>query len=194
MNNESKICFVTGNQHKFQEAKKILSEYGLNLEMVKAKMLEIQNNDIMTIAVTSIKEAHTRVSGPIIVEDAGLFIKQLNDFPGPYSAYVYQTLGCKGILKLLEGQVDRDAEFRSAVAYTDDAIMPSVKIFLGIVKGKISVKVCGKQGFGFDPIFMPEELNKTFGEIRLEQKSKYSHRAMALKEFASWYLGDTILT
>lgn len=191
MNKERKIYFVTGNQHKFQEAKKILSEYGLNLEIAKTKMLEVQNNDIMTIAVTSVKEAQTRISGPIIVEDAGLFIKQLNDFPGPYSAYVYQTLGCKGILKLLEGQIDRTAEFRSAVAYTDDAIMPSVKIFLGVVKGKISVKICGTQGFGFDPIFIPQELDKTFGEIRLEEKSKYSHRAIALKEFASWYLGDT---
>ena len=191
MNDERKIKFVTGNRNKFQEAKLILSEYNLELEMVKTKMFEVQNDDIEIIAKTSVKEAQTRVSGPIIVEDAGLFIKELNGFPGPYSAYIHQTLGCKWILKLLEGFEERTAEFKSVVAHTKDATTLTVKIFLGVVKGEISREVCGKRGFGFDPIFIPEQLDRTFGEIRLEEKSKYSHRAMALKEFASWYIANT---
>lgn len=182
---------MTGNRNKFQEAKLILSEYDLELEMVKEKMLEIQNDDIEIIAKTSIKEAQTRVSGPIIVEDAGLFIKELNGFPGPYSAYTHQTLGCKWILKLLDGVEDRTAEFKSAVAYTKDAKSPTVKTFQGVVKGEISKKMCGDTGFGFDPIFIPEQLDRTFGEIRLDEKTKYSHRGMALKEFASWYIANT---
>ena len=178
---------MTGNPNKFQEAKLILSEYNLELEMVKTKMLEVQNDDIEIIANTSVKEAQTRVSGPIIVEDAGLFIKELNGFPGPYSAYIHKTLGCKWILKLLDGLEDRTAEFKSAVAHTKDAATPTVKIFLGVVKGEISREMRGDLGFGFDPIFIPEQLDRTFAEIRLDEKSKYSHRAMALKEFASWY-------
>tara|TARA_Y100000294_G_scaffold134217_1_gene126814 strand:+ start:142 stop:687 length:546 start_codon:yes stop_codon:yes gene_type:complete len=178
---------VTGNPNKFQEAKLILSEYNLELEMVKTKMIEVQNDDIEIIANTSVKEAQTRVSGPIIVEDAGLFIKELNGFPGPYSAYIHKTLGCKWILKLLDDLEDRTAEFKSVVAHTKDATTPTVKIFLGVVKGEISREMRGDLGFGFDPIFIPEQLDRTFAEIRLDEKSKYSHRAMALKEFASWY-------
>ncbi len=191
MNNERKIKFVTGNRNKFQEAKLILYEYDLELEMVKVKKLEVQNDNIEIISKTSVKEAQTRISGSIIVEDAGLFIKELNGFPGPYSAYIHQTLGCKWILKLLEGIEDRTAEFKSAVAYAKDATTPTVKIFLGIVRGEISREMCGDQGFGFDPIFIPEQLDRTFGEIGIEEKSKYSHRAMALRQFASWYIANT---
>lgn len=156
--------------------------------MVKSKKVEIQNNDIVTIAATSLKEVQKRISGPIIVEDSGLYISSLNGFPGPYSAYVYETLGCEGILKLLEGQINREAEFRSAVAYTENTITSSIKIFLGITKGKISEKICGKQGFGFDPIFLSIKMDKTFGEIGIDEKNKYSHRAIAMNDFVSWYL------
>tara|TARA_B100001971_G_scaffold107270_1_gene98648 strand:+ start:341 stop:916 length:576 start_codon:yes stop_codon:yes gene_type:complete len=190
LNDERKIKFVTGNLSKFQEAKLILSEYDLELEMEKTKMPEIQNDDIEIIAKTSVKEAQKRVSGPIIVEDAGLFINELNGFPGPYSAYVHKTLGCKWILKILEGVEDRTAEFKSAIAYLKDVKTPTAIIFQGIVKGEISREMCGDRGFGFDPIFIPEKLDRTFGEIRLEEKSKYSHRAMALKGFASWYIAN----
>lgn len=191
MNDERKIKFVTGNINKFQEAQLILSEYNIELEMENTKMPEIQSDDIEIIAKTSIIEAQTRVSGPIIVEDAGLFIKKLNGFPGPYSAYVQKTLACKGILKLLEGVEERTAEFKSVVSYIKDTATPKVKIFHGSVKGKISREIRGNQGFGFDPIFIPKQLDRTFGETRLEDKSKYSHRAMALKGFASWYIANT---
>ncbi len=182
------VRFVTGNRHKFQEAQRILSSYSFEIEMVKEKTLEVQDKDLETIAATSVRDAKNRVSGPIIVEDAGLFIESLNSFPGPYSAYVYETLGCEGVLKLLEGQEDRRAEFRSAIAYIDDLMKPAVKIFLGVATGRISMEMRGSYGFGFDPVFIPEEQSSTFGEMSLEEKNRYSHRAKSLKAFASWYL------
>jgi len=191
LNDEKKIKFVTGNLNKFQEAKLILSEYNFELEMDKTKIQEIQNDEIEIIGKISVKEAQTRVSGPIIMEDAGLFIKELNGFPGAYSAYVHKTLGCKWILKLLESVENRTAEFKSVIAYAKDAETPTIKIFKGIVKGKISRKMFGYRGFGFDPIFIPEQLGRTFGELGLEEKNKYSHRSMALKRFASWYIANT---
>ena len=182
---------MTGNKNKFQEAQLILMEYDLELEMENTKIPEIQSNDIEIIAKTSVIEAKKRVSGSIIVEDAGLFIKKLNGFPGPYSSYVQKTLGCKGILKLLEGVEERTAEFKSAVAFIKDTATPKVKIFHGVINGEISKEMRGKQGFGFDPIFIPNQLDRTFGEIRVKEKSKYSHRAMALKGFASWLNANT---
>ena len=84
--------------------------------------------------------------------------------------------------------MSRDAEFRSVIAYTENKKTSNIKIFLGITKGKISEKICGTQGFGFDPIFLPLQIDKTFGEIDLTEKNKYSHRAIAINNFASWYL------
>ena len=188
MNINNKIYFVTGNPNKFKEANQILSKHHIQLEMINSKKKEIQNNDIAVIAKTSLKETQKRVSGPVIVEDSGLYISSLHGFPGPYSAYVYETLGCDGILNLLRDQVSRDAEFRSVIAYTENKKTSNIKIFLGITKGKISEKICGTQGFGFDPIFLPLQIDKTFGEIDLTEKNKYSHRAIAINNFASWYL------
>lgn len=190
MSRSRRIGFVTGNLHKFQEAHTILSQHGLDLKMMKADLLEIQADDLAQIAVASIRDAQNRVSGPIIVEDAGLFVEALNGFPGPYSAYVYRTLGCEGILRLLEGSQTREAEFHSVIAYTDNASATGAKTFLGVTKGRISKEMRGAHGFGFDPIFIPTGLDQTFAEVGVEEKNRRSHRAHALKAFASWYLSD----
>jgi len=122
---------------------------------------------------------------PMIVEDAGLFINTLNGFPGPYSSYVYRTLGIDGTIKLINDKDDKKAEFRSIVAFGDSSI---IKTFQGVVRGMISIQPRGRSGFGFDPIFVPKGSEKTFAEMSLEDKNRYSHRAIALKKFARWYV------
>jgi len=188
--NREYVKFLTGNKHKFQEAYGILSPLGLEIEIVDAKGMEFQDDDINIIASSSAKVAKKTISGPLIVEDAGLFIRNLNNFPGPYSSYVYKTLGCEGILKLMADVGDRNAEFRSAVAYIDDVTAPVAKIFSGSIKGVISYTSSGINGFGFDPIFVPTCSDLTFGEMELGAKSKISHRGESLRLFASWYLAN----
>jgi XTP/dITP diphosphohydrolase len=126
---------------------------------------------------------------PIIVEDAGLFIGALNGFPGPYAAYAYKTIGNRGLLRLMENVENRKAEFQSVVAYFD-AEPKSPICFKGEVAGEIVKEErrgdC-KSGFGFDPIFKPASCNKTFAEMSLTEKNKYSHRAKAFRNFAEWY-------
>jgi XTP/dITP diphosphohydrolase len=156
--------------------------------MMNEKTLEIQADDLPEIAITSAIEAQHHVAGPIIVEDAGLFIGSLNGFPGPYSAYAYRTLGCKGILMLIEQSRKRDAEFQSVIAYTDDRSTQQVRTFLGVVRGEISEEIRGDHGFGFDPIFIPSSFDLTFAEINVNDKNMISHRARSLEAFASWYL------
>jgi len=120
------------------------------------------------------------------VEDAGLFIEALNGFPGPYSHYVYQTIGTRGILKLMRNVDQRDSHFRSVVVFCDTD--ESLKTFRGETPGKIGQEERGSLGFGFDPIFEPLEApGKTFAEMTLMEKGKYSHRAKALRKFAEWY-------
>jgi len=181
------IFFATGNLHKFNEARKILAEYDISVAMLKIKTLEIQSDDIEEIAKASVLNATREVNLPTIVEDAGLFIEALNGFPGPYSSYTYRTIGVHGILKLLKGVENREAQFRSVVAFYDPS-NESLKCFQGIVEGVIARKPKGCSGFGFDPIFEPKEyIGKTFGEMSIEEKNRFSHRAKALRKFAEWY-------
>lgn len=180
--------FVTGNVHKYQEARNILSKSNLATAMLNLETTEVQADDIETVAKTSALEAAQRSNLPVFVEDAGLFIKSLNGFPGPYSSYVYRTLDNRGVLKLMKNIRRRDAYFRSIVAFCDPNRQFRIKWFTGKVDGRITYEERGKQGFGFDPIFEPStEGGKTFAQMTLKEKNRYSHRAQALRRFATWY-------
>lgn len=180
------IFFVTENVHKFNEARSVLAEYDIAAAMVKMRTLEVQDDDIENIARVRVLYAVREVNLPVIVEDAGLFIDALGGFPGPYSSYVYRKIGLGGILKLLNGVSNRSARFRSVVAFCDPN--NNLRCFHGVVEGRITLEVRGFGGFGFDPIFEPNELpGKTFGEMTTEEKCRISHRARALREFAKWY-------
>ena len=178
--------FVTGNIHKFNEACHVLAEYKVATALLRVKASEIQDDNIENIAKASVMDAVERCRLPIFVEDAGLFIDALNGFPGPYSSYVYRTIGTKGILKLMKEVEKRDAYFHSVVAFCSPKESP--KCFHGKVKGKISQEERGNSGFGFDPIFKPSSSpNRTFAEMTTEEKNKFSHRAQTLRKFAEWY-------
>ncbi|MEM1524857.1 MAG: XTP/dITP diphosphatase [Nitrososphaerales archaeon] len=184
-----KIYFATSNIHKFTEVSNILSKYGINVIMVRRKILEIQSDNLIEIATQSLYNAlKSGTKTPLILEDSGLFIRSLNGFPGPYSSYVYRTIGLNGILKILEGVEDRQAEFKSVIAFADKSM--NIKSFIGVVKGRISYEARGTYGFGFDPIFIPNHLSKTFGEMPPQEKNKYSHRAKALMKFINWSLKE----
>jgi XTP/dITP diphosphohydrolase len=184
------VFFASGNINKFNEARSILSQYGVAVGMLRLKGDEIQSESLKEIAETSVKNAYQRCQLPIFVEDAGLFIDVLNGFPGPYAAYVYNTIHNSGILKLMEKTQDRHAKFKSVIAFCDDQTKGKPVCFDGESKGEITSaerKEQGKSGFGFDPVFQPEGSAKTFAEMTIEEKNGYSHRAMAIRKFAKWY-------
>jgi XTP/dITP diphosphohydrolase len=183
------VFFATGNVHKFNEARNLFAKLGIAVGMLRVKGIELQSDSLVEIAQASAREAFDLSRLPIIVEDAGLFIKALKGFPGPYAAYVYKTLGNGGMLKLMEKVDDRRAVFRSAIAYCDSKTEVPV-VFKGVAKGEITVKErrgSGKSGFGFDPVFSPSGSIKTFAQMSLEEKNSFSHRANAIRKFAEWY-------
>jgi XTP/dITP diphosphohydrolase len=184
------VFFATGNIHKFDEARSILTGLDIAVGMLKMKDVEIQSDNLVEIAKLSAQDAFKRCHLPLIVEDAGLFIDALRGFPGSYAAYAYQTIGNKGLLKLMENVEDRKAFFRSAIAYCDSEAGKSM-VFEDEAEGEITVderRGSGKSGFGFDPIFRPCGSEKTFAEMTLEEKNGFSHRAKAVRKFADWYV------
>jgi XTP/dITP diphosphohydrolase len=178
----SELFFVSSNENKFQEAERILSNLGVKINFSKTTLEEIQSSSLSEIAEQKVISAYELVQKPVIIEDDGLFIDSLNGFPGPYSSYVYDTIGNKGIMNLLENFEFRNAQFVSIIAYLDDN--DSVKLFESSIPGKISSAI-KKGGWGYDPIFIPEKQNKTYAE--LDDKNKLSHRYEALKKFANWF-------
>jgi len=178
--------FVTSNIHKFQEARRVLSEYKIATAKLKVGAVEIQDDNLENIAKFSALDAVKNCGLPIFVGDSGLFVEALNGFPGPYSAYVYRTVGTKGILKLMKNIENRDAYFQSVIAFSSPEEQPTC--FSGKVEGKISLQELGTSGFGYDPIFIPLEGDgRTFAEMTTTEKNLYSHRAEALRKFAEWY-------
>jgi len=180
------LIFVTGNRHKFEEISEIVANHGIKIEMNDLPCKEIQADKIEEVACQSAVDACNLLGKPCFVEDAGLFVSALRGFPGPYSSYVFRTIGNDGLLKLMVNTKNRRAEFRSAISYCE----PNLKAmtFTGRVVGKISLKTRGSHGFGFDPIFIPSEGDgRTFAEMTIAEKSAISHRARAGKKFLKWY-------
>ncbi len=179
--------FVTTNVHKLNEARQVLAEQGLAAAMLRIEAIEVQSDHLEEIAEASVRDAVEKSGLPVLVEDAGLFIEALKGFPGPYSSYVYRTLGTKGILKLMEGIAKRNAYFHSVVVFHSPE-QASPQCFHGKVEGELAVKERGNQGFGYDPIFEPRAgTGKTFAEMTTAEKNRFSHRALAIRKFAAWY-------
>ncbi|MDO8727123.1 MAG: XTP/dITP diphosphatase [Candidatus Methanoperedens sp.] len=175
-----KIIFVTGNAHKVKEASNILLKLGITVEQNNCGYPELQEDELEKIAAYGAECAADHLGGEVMVDDSGLFIRALGGFPGPYSAYVFDTLGNERILKMMEGGTDRAAVFRCVIGYC----RPGEKalLFSGEVEGEISLVGRGDAGFGYDPIF--EVGGRTFGDMGDYEKNLLSHRYRALLKFA----------
>ena len=173
------VAFVTSNVNKYEEAEKILAEFGIKLGHWQRDLIEIQDDSLRKIAVQKAQDAYNQIKEPLIVEDDGLFIDSLSGFPGPFSSYVFKTIGNNGILKMIGD--NRGAQFVSVIVFRD---AHSYTSFESKVAGTISKNIQGN-GWGYDPIFVPENQNKTYAE--LSEKNKLSHRYESLKKFADWF-------
>lgn len=180
------VYFATGNQGKFVEAAHIAKVFGVVLKRMKSEKIEIQSDKLEDIVVFAAKCASETARHAVLAEDAGLFVKRLRGFPGPYSAYVFKTLGINGVLNLLKGERDRRASFRAVVSYARPRNPPVS--FEGEVKGIITGKARGSRGFGFDPIFTPiQSGGRTFAQMDTLEKNLLSHRAKAFVKFFTWF-------
>ena len=157
--------------------------YNIEIEFVKFESIEIQSNSLDEIAKQKARDAYRKIVRPLIVEDTGLFIDSLRGFPGPYSSYVLGTIGNQGILDLLSNRTSRVALFRSIVAYMDENCN---RVFSGDTRGTIGDRIT-KGGWGYDPIFIPEDSSVTYGQMGITNKIAISHRTKALNNFAKWY-------
>jgi XTP/dITP diphosphohydrolase len=181
MTDLKKINLLTGNTGKLKEIKRWLEPLGIEVTLLDKEFIETQVGSLEEVifqGMEIIKEKED-IQEPFIKDDSGLFIDDLNGFPGVYSSYFQGTVGNDGILKLMEGRKNRTARFKTVIGL----MIPGkgVSMFSGECVGTISDEIRGKQGFGYDPIFIPEGEDRTFAEMSLEDKNKISHRIRAIK-------------
>lgn len=181
-----RLYFITGNSGKLQELKNKLKQLQIEVVQHNIGYPEPQVDTLEEVARFGVDYIQRQgIDHPFILEDAGLFIKPLNDFPGVYSKYVFLTIGLDGILELIKEKKDRSAEFQSVIAYAEPKGEPL--LFKGVCKGSLSFQQKGSNGFGYDPIFIAENNNMTFAEMDTEQKNKVSHRGRAVEKLVDFF-------
>lgn len=181
------LVFATNNRHKLEEV-----SAKLNGEIQLLTLEDIGcHDDIEETGLTfeenaSIKSRYVYDHYQLncFGDDSGLIIDALNGEPGIYSArYAGQhgnhAANIKKVLKKLEGVENRKARFKSVISLIWNG---DEHFFEGIVEGTISQQPIGTEGFGYDPIFLPDGYDTTFGEMSLEKKNKFSHRALAVEK------------
>lgn len=179
-----KIVFATNNQHKLEEIRKItqgsleilsLTDIGCNEEIDETGNTLNEN---ALIKATYVKE---RYGYDCFADDTGLEVDALEGAPGVYSAR-YAGEACRPednmekLLAEMKETENRRAQFRTVIALRCNG---ENHLFEGVIRGSIIREKKGNEGFGYDPIFMPEGYDKTFAELGTEVKNQISHRAVA---------------
>ncbi|MBQ2275431.1 MAG: RdgB/HAM1 family non-canonical purine NTP pyrophosphatase [Lachnospiraceae bacterium] len=186
-----KIIFATGNQHKMEEIKSIMADLPYEILSMKEAgiSIDIEENGTTFEENSLIKaRAIMNIAKEIVLaDDSGLEVDALNKEPGIYSSrYLgedtpYEVKN-QEIIKRLEGveEEKRTARFVCAVA----AVFPDGRevVKRGTVEGIIGYEAKGENGFGYDPIFIPENSEKTLAQFSSEEKNQISHRKRALEQ------------
>lgn len=181
------LAFITGNAGKVTELRLLAEPLGFKVTQDARGYPEVQADSLAQVC--SAGADHLLASGlkpPFLLEDSGLFVSALNGFPGVYSRHALDTIGCRGLLKLLVDVEEelRSAAFRAHVLYVDAAGQRHA--FEGTCKGRIAARPAGSSGFGFDPVFIPAGAGvggRTFAQMDAAEKTRFSHRGKAVRAF-----------
>lgn len=194
------IIFATGNQHKMVEAQKALGDSFTLIMPKELGLTEDIPEDGDTLVANAIQKAEylwNRFGKNCFADDTGLEVDALGGEPGVRTArYAGEDKGTEAnMTKLLaelekveqaQGAVPRTARFKTVVALIIDG---QVKTFEGVLEGEIARSRSGNEGFGYDPVFIPQGYNCTLAEISLDEKNAISHRGKAMRALAE-YLND----
>jgi len=158
-----------------------MAQHGYELEHLRTPYPEIQADSLETTIIPGLQWLLSKFGRPLMIDDSGLFVDALKGYPGVYSSYVFKTLGCDGILRLMQGEQRRGARFECCIGF----VRPGQDPFIakGVAKGSISEEKMGVGGFGFDPIFVHEGYHKTYAQLDVGEKNSISHRGRAIALF-----------
>ena len=191
------IIFATGNQHKVVEAQKALGDSFTLIMPKELGLTEDIPEDGDTLVKNAVQKAEylwNRFGKNCFADDTGLEVDALGGAPGVYTArYAGPDKGSDANMEKLlselaaieakEGKISRAARFRTVVALI---INGETKLFEGVMEGEIARKRSGSEGFGYDPVFIPQGYSCTIAEISLDEKNAISHRGKAMRALAQY--------
>ena len=188
-----KLVFATHNKNKFTEVKAMIPNHIelLSLDDIGCNEdIEETADTIEGNAILKAKYVYDNYQLACFADDTGLEVKALNNEPGVYSSRYAgnennSEANINKLLKNLDGKNDRSARFKTAIAFLSDN---EEEVFLGICEGEIIEELRGESGFGYDPIFQPKGLDKTFAEMTLDQKSEIGHRGKAMRKLIDFLM------
>jgi XTP/dITP diphosphohydrolase len=189
-----KLVFATNNINKVKEIRQALTD----IEIVSLKEAGIDKD--IPEPYQTLEENATEKSMTIynmtrqncFSEDTGLEVEALDGAPGVLSArYAGENAtyadNVNKLLHEMEGKENRKARFRTVISLI---IEGKEKLFEGICEGRIIAQTKGENGFGYDPVFVPESADCTFAEMTMEEKRHYSHRARAVEKLVQYLKGS----
>ncbi len=183
-----KIVLATNNPHKLSEMRALFADTSVELlTMSDVGIVKdvIENGKTFTENALIKAETIAQLTAlPVMADDSGLQVKALGDFPGIYSARFMEGHSYleknQEIIRMLQPHEDRSAQFTCVIALCN--LTPRPLVFTGIAKGHIDSEPRGSHGFGYDPIFISDELHQSFGLALEDEKNKVSHRSKAASQ------------
>lgn len=191
-----KLLFATNNAHKLAEVQAVLGDAYTLLTPRDCGITEEIPETQPTLEGNASQKAHylfDRTETDCFADDTGLEVEALDGAPGVHSAR-YATDGHdfaannRLLLRNLEGQQNRRARFRTVVCLLLDG---EEHLFEGVVEGRIIASETGHEGFGYDPLFIPDGFDKTFAQMSPDEKNAVSHRARAVRKLVEFLHGRT---
>ena len=185
------LIFATNNHHKLSEVQEIIGNHFKLISLLEAGFTGYINENQNTIegnAVEKAKYIFNKLIRNCFADDTGLEVEALHNAPGVFSARYAgvennSEANIGKLLLNLTGKNNRNAQFRTVISLIFNE---KEYLFEGIVKGTIINQKRGKDGFGYDPVFVPDGYNKTFAEMPVSMKNKISHRAKAVQKLAAF--------
>ncbi len=188
----TRLCFATNNRHKLHEVALLLKNTFDVVSLADVGVNEELAEDFFTLEENSKQKAefvfynfHT----PCFADDTGLEVEALNGAPGVNSAsYAGPQRNAADnmalLLEELKGVANRRAQFRTVITLMESSSQTIQ--FEGVVQGQILPQARGTEGFGYDPVFLPDGFEKSLAELTMEEKNEISHRAKAVKKLVDY--------
>lgn len=188
--NAMKIIFATNNPNKLAEIRNALGDDFTLVSLSEAGFEGEIPETGRTLEANALQKARyifDRFKQPVFADDTGLEVDCLRGLPGVdtahYSGKRDAIANMQKLLHEMEGCQDRSAAFKTVISYVTPE---EQKLFSGVVEGRIALEKRGEEGFGYDPLFIPENEERTFAEMGMEEKAKMNHRVRALKKLTDY--------
>lgn len=185
--NMRELFYATGNKGKFEDVSHFVTNQIPDVQLIcyPDDLPELQSTDQRFVAIEKGREAWSRLKKPVVIDDAGIYFAEYNNFPGVFTKYLYKGIGFSGIRKLVADGAPVYYQLHLVYFYGDD----QYEVFVGRCDGIIRFPpvLPAETTLPYDAIFVPVGDTRTFAQLRaIGEREQYDHRIAAFKKLVEW--------